>query len=297
MEQTRRRFSLSRSAINLFFITLSIMMVLPMVLVVSISLSDQRDLLDFGYRFIPKSINLDAYRVLFEAPVILLRAYGITIAVTVLGTLGSLFIISITGYVLSRRGFRYGTILTILILFTMLFSGGLIPSYITNTQILHLKNNFLVLILPLMFNPFFILVMRGFMRTIPQELIDAAKIDGASEFYIYRKIAIPLSTAPLATFTVLLSFMYWNDWWLSLLYMDNPNMAPLQLMLWRMLNRIEFFAANPDVQLMLEVESAELPTLALRMAMVVIAAGPMMFIFPFFQRFFVAGLTIGALKN
>lgn len=289
------RISIARLIINTFFIVISVLMVLPLLLVVSGSFTKESALLTHGFQFIPPEFSLNAYRVMFELPEVIFRAYGVTILVTLIGTFLSVFIISLTGYVISRRTYRYRRMTTILILITLLFSGGLIPSYILITQYLHLQDTIWALILPILFNPFLVLVMKGFINTIPEDLIDAAKMDGASEWRIYQSVILPLSRPALATVGVIVSFMYWNDWWLALLYIDDPRRTPLQLLLWRTLNRIEFIASNPDVQLMFD--SIDLPSLSLRMAMVVLAAGPMMFVFPFFQRFFVKGITVGSLKS
>ncbi len=286
---------LSRLLIHGFFILVSITMVAPMLLVVAISLTDEATLMDQGYKFMPPKIDLTAYRLLFRAPGQLLRAYGVTIGVTVVGTLCSVLLIMLTGYVISRRSFRYRVPFTVMILFSMLFNAGVIPTYILMTRYLHLKNNVLALVLPLLFNPFFVLVVKAFLTSIPEEIIDSAKIDGASELRIFIQIILPLSRPILATLIVMISFIYWNDWWRALLYIDDPNLAPLQLMLYRMMNQIQFIANNPELQELLM--GVELPTLSLRMAMVVLAAGPIMFVFPFFQNYFVRGLTLGSTKG
>jgi putative aldouronate transport system permease protein len=286
---------LSRLLIHGFFILVSITMVAPMLLVVAISFTDEATLMDQGYTFMPPKIDLTAYRLLFRAPGQLLRAYGVTIGVTVVGTLCSVLLIMLTGYVISRRSFRYRVPLTVMILFSMLFNAGVIPTYILMTRYLHLKNNVLALVLPLLFNPFFVLVVKAFLASIPEEIIDSAKIDGASELRIFIQIILPLSRPILATLIVMISFIYWNDWWRALLYIDDPNLAPLQLMLYRMMNQIQFIANNPELQELLV--GVELPTLSLRMAMVVLAAGPIMFVFPFFQNYFVRGLTLGSTKG
>ncbi len=281
--------------IHALFISVSILMLMPMVLIIAISLTDETTLLTEGYRFIPSQISFDAYRVIFEVPQPILRAYGVTIFRTVIGTWMSILLIALTAYVISRPRFRYAKIITVLIFFTILFKPGLVPSYVLITQYLHMKNSIWVLIIPALLNPFLVLVMRGFIQTtVPEELIDSAKIDGASEFRVFWQIVLPLCAPALATLGVLTAFYYWNDWWLALLYIENPDLTPIQLMLYRIQSRIDFLSANPELQL--ELGITELPSLSLRMAMVVVAAGPMMFVFPFFQRFFVRGITVGSVK-
>jgi putative aldouronate transport system permease protein len=281
--------------VQLLFLVIVSVMVAPLLLVVAISFTEESRLVSGGYRFIPPEYSTRAYQLLFAVPTVLIRAYGVTIRVTVLGTIGSLFLVSITGYVISRRTFPLRNAITFIIFFTVLFGGGLIPSYILITQYLGLRNRLLVLILPMMFNPFLVLIMKGYLSSIPEAIIDAAYMDGAGEFRIYRSVVLPTITPALATVAVIVSFAYWNDWWLGLLYIDDPNLTPLQLLLWRMHNRVEYLASNPEVQMMLQI--TDLPTLSLRMAMVVVAAGPMMFVFPFFQKYFVKGITFGSLKD
>ena len=281
--------------IHVFFIGVSILMIAPMILIVSISVTSEASLVNSGYGFIPQEINLDAYRVIFEVPEPIIRAYVITAARTIIGTWLSLLLIAVTGYVISRPKFRYGRILVLLIFFTILFKPGLVPSYILISQHLRLRDTVAVLIIPALFNPFFVLVMRGFIRSsVPEEVIESAKLDGASEFRIFLQIVLPLSTPALATLGVLIAFFYWNEWWLALLYIDNPDLAPLQLLLYRIQNRVDFISANPELAVELGIQ--QLPSLSLRMAMVVVAAGPMMFVFPLFRRFFVRGISVGSFK-
>lgn len=281
--------------IHTFFITVSILMILPLVLVISISFTEEQTLFTHGYQLIPSQLSLDAYRLIFKAPDTLLKSYGVTIVRTALGTWFSVLLTALTAYVISRPNFRYSKIITILVFITILFKPSLIPSYIMVTQVLNLRDTLWAMILPALFNPFFVLVVRGFIKsTIPEEIIDSAKIDGASEFRIFVSIVLPLMGPALATIAVLKSFFFWNDWWLALLYIDNPDLAPLQLLLYRLQSRIDFILANPDLQF--ELGLAELPSLSLRMAMVVVAAGPMMFVFPFFRKFFVRGITVGSTK-
>ncbi len=283
-------------AIHTFFILLSVMMVAPMLLVIAISVTDESSLLLNGYRFIPEAIDLTAYKLILEGPKLLLQAYGVTIAVTVIGTLLSLLITAMLGYAISRRDYRYGRITTFIVFFTMLFSGGLVPSYILITQYLHMKDTLWALIVPAMLSPFNVMLMKGFLSKIPGEIIESAKIDGAGEFRIFFTMILQLSTPALATLGLFISFMYWNDWWLGLLYIDNQKLVPLQLLLYRMMNTMDFLAANLS-RLNVRIDMSNFPSLSAKMAMAVLAAGPMMFVFPFFQKYFVKGLTVGSLKG
>lgn len=292
-----KKFEISKIWLNLLFIVLSIVVVLPFLLVVAVSLTDEKTITKNGYQFIPESISLDAYRYLLDAPDILLRAYGVTITVTVIGALTGLLLTAMTAYVISRPDYRYNRITTFYVFFTMLFSGGLVPSYILMTQYLHLKDSLLALILPVLLSPFNIMVMKGFMSKIPLEIIESAKIDGARELRIFFRIILPLSTPALATLGLLISFTYWNEWFNGMLYIDDPSKVPLQLLLVRTLNSIEFLTSNSEFTQQLGIDLASFPNNSARMAIAVLAGGPMLVIFPFFQRFFVKGLTVGSLKG
>jgi len=292
-----KTIKLSQIGLHLLFVVLSLVVILPFLLVVAVSLTDEKSLTQNGYQFIPESFSLNAYRYLLDAPDILLRAYGVTITVTVIGALTGLLLTAMTAYVISRPDYRYNRITTFYVFFTMLFSGGLVPSYILMTQYLHLKDSLLALILPVLLSPFNIMVMKGFMSKIPIEIIESAKIDGAREFRIFFRIILPLSTPALATLGLLISFTYWNEWFNGMLYIDDPNKVPLQLLLVRTLKSIEFLTSNSEFTQQLGIDLSSFPNNSARMAIAVLAGGPMLVIFPFFQRFFVKGLTVGSLKG
>ena len=292
-----KKFELSKMLIHLLFILLSLAIVLPFLLVVAVSLTDEASLTDKGYQFFPETFSLEAYRYLLDAPDILLRAYGVTITVTVIGALAGLLLTAMTAYVISSPDYRYNRVTTFYVFFTMLFSGGLVPSYILITQYLHLKDSLLALILPVLLSPFNIMVMKGFMSKIPLEIVESAKIDGARELRIFFRIILPLSTPALATLGLLISFTYWNEWFNAMLYIDDPDKVPLQLLLVRTLGSIEFITSNSEFSQQLGIDLSSFPNNSARMAIAVLAGGPMLIIFPFFQRFFVKGLTVGSLKG
>ncbi|KAF9111876.1 hypothetical protein BGX30_007435, partial [Mortierella sp. GBA39] len=212
-----------------------------------------------------------AYRYLLDAPDVMIQAYGVTITVTVIGSLVGLLLTAMTAYVISRPDYRYNRM--------------------TTFYYLHLKDSLLALILPVLLSPFNIMVMKGFMSKIPLEIIESAKMDGAREFRIFFRIILPLSTPALATLGLLISFSYWNDWFNAMLYIDDPGKVPLQLLLVRTLNSIEFLTTNTEFATQLGIDLASFPNNSARMAIAVLAGGPMLIIFPFFQRFFVKGLT------
>lgn len=282
--------------INIFFSVLCILMVIPMLLVISISLSDEGTLLSNGYKLIPQQLSFEAYKVILKSPGQLLRAYGVTIMVTIIGTISGLLLTSLLSYTISRRDYRYARITTFYVFFTMLFSGGLVPFYMLVSQYLQLKDTVWALIIPYLLNPFYVLIMKGFMDKIPSEIIESAKLDGASEFKAFIKVILPLSTPALATVGLFIAFTYWNDWWLGLLFIDSPKIVPMQLLLYRTMNTIEFLTNNMG-DLNVGIDLSTFPSLSARMALAVLVAGPMMLVFPFFQRYFVKGITLGSVKG
>ncbi|MGO4697366.1 carbohydrate ABC transporter permease [Paenibacillus sp. 2TAB26] len=290
-------FNLMNGFINIFLTILCLMIALPFVLVIIISLTSENSLVQNGYQFFPKEWSMEAYRIVFQKPDPLLKGYLVTILITIVGTVLSLLLTAMTAYPISRMDFRYNRPITFYIFFTMLFNGGLIPFYIMMTQYLHLKNSLLALILPTLLSPFNIMIMKGFLDKIGKEIIESAKVDGAKEFRIFFRIILPLSTPALATLGLFISFGYWNEWFYALLFIDNDKYIPLQLLLVRILSQIEFLANSPLAQVADKLAYANFPTLSVRMAMAILAGGPMLIIFPFFQKYFVKGITVGSLKG
>ncbi|BBH22725.1 ABC transporter permease [Paenibacillus baekrokdamisoli] len=275
--------------------------VFPFLFVLIISFTDEMSLAENGYRLIPNKWSYSAYEFIFKSGDQLLRSYAVTIFVTVVGTLISLAIIAFYAYAISRPTFRYRGFFSFIAFFTMLFNGGLVPTYIVTTQVLHLKDSIWALILPMCVNAFYILVLRTFFQTmIPDGIIESGKIDGAGEFRVFFSIVLPISLPGIATVGLFCTLAYWNDWFNALLYIDgNPNIVPLQAMLMRIENNLKFITSNSA--LANSGQSLELlrslPQETSRMAMVVLATGPIVLAYPFFQRYFVQGLTIGAVKE
>ncbi|MFC4778709.1 carbohydrate ABC transporter permease [Paenibacillus sp. GCM10023252] len=292
----RKRPNYSWWLINFIFILLSVSILLPFLIIISISLSDETSLLRYGYKLIPDQFSLDGYKLAFTNPEVLLQSYGVTTLVTVIGTLISLLLTAMLGYSISRPNYRYRRMTSFYVFFTMLFSGGLVPSYILITNVLQLTNTIWALILPLALSPFNVLLMSGFLKKVPYEIIESAKIDGASEWRIFFTIIIPLSTPALTTLGVFISFAYWNDYFQALLYIQDGRFVPLQLLLFRMINNILFLQSQIDYTSQM-IDLSRFPTLSTRMAMVILAVGPALCFFPFLQRFFIEGLTIGSLKG
>ncbi|MDQ0172013.1 carbohydrate ABC transporter permease [Paenibacillus tundrae] len=272
--------------------------VFPFIFVVIISFTDEKVLARDGYRLIPAEWSLAAYQFVWQSGDTLLRAYGVTILVTVLGTIISLILMSLYAYAISRKSFRYRRFFSIFAILTMLFNGGMIPTYMVVSQLLGLKDTVWALILPLAMNAFYIMILRTFYSTsVPDAVIESARIDGAGEFYTFMKIVIPLSLPGLATIGLFSTLGYWNDWFNALLYIDNPNLVPLQSMLMRIESSIQFIQQNSANSSMSLAAMQSIPQDTSRMAMVVLATLPIIFAYPFFQRYFVQGLTVGAVKE
>jgi putative aldouronate transport system permease protein len=274
--------------------------VFPFALVAIISLTDEKTLLLDGYRVFPAKWSTYAYRYIFQTGDQLLRSYGVTVFVTVIGMAITVVMTVLYAYALSRKNFKYRKFFTFIAFFTMLFSGGLIPSYIVVTQLLHLKDSIWALILPMSMNAFYIIVLRTFFQTmIPDAIIESGKIDGASEFKILLRLVLPISLPGIATIALFSTLGYWNDWFNALLYIDSTNLVPLQSLLMRIETNMSFIIQNSA--LLNSGMGAELlrslPQDTSRMAMVVLATGPIVLAYPFFQRYFVQGLTIGAVKE
>jgi putative aldouronate transport system permease protein len=273
-------------------LVLALLALIPIVLVISASLATERSLTRQGYRLWPGEWSTTAYNFIFSNVGQVLNAYGVTIAVTVCGTLASLLVTALLGYVLSRSDFPFRRMLTFYLFFTMLFSGGLVPWYLLISQYLQLRNNLLALILPYLVMPFYVLILRTYFSSLPEEILDAARVDGAGEWRLFFQMVLPLSTPALTTIGLFIMLMYWNDWWLALLFINDQQLYPIQLLLYNMLINTSFIANNPMAEQM-----ARPPILPVRMAMVVLTTLPVAVIFLFLQKHFVRGLMIGGLRG
>ncbi|WP_055106907.1 carbohydrate ABC transporter permease [Paenibacillus ihumii] len=283
---------------NLIAGIFSFVCVFPFLFVVIISFTDEGVLARDGYRLLPAKWSLEAYKYVFQTGDTLLRSYGVTIFVTVVGTIISLLFIAFYAYAISRKSFKYRNFFSFFAFFTMLFNGGLVPTYIVTTQLLGLKDTIWALILPLAVNAFYIMILRTFYSTsVPDAILESGKIDGAGEFRIFLKLVLPLSLPGLATIGLFSTLGYWNDWFNALLYIDNPNLVPLQSMLMRIETSMQFIMQNSQNSSLSLEALRSMPQDTSRMAMVVLATGPIIFAYPFFQRYFIQGLTIGAVKE
>ncbi|OXS60415.1 sugar ABC transporter permease [Cohnella sp. CIP 111063] len=283
---------------NLIAGLFSLACVFPFLFVMILSFTDEKTLARNGYSLFPEKWSLAAYEYIFKAGDQLLRSYGVTIFVTVVGTALSLIFISLFAYAISRKSFKYRTYFAFFAFFTMLFNGGLVPTYIVTTKLLGLQNSIWALILPLTVNAFYIMIMRTFFSTmIPDAIIESGKIDGAGEFGIFFRLVIPLALPGLATIALFSTLGYWNDWFNALLYIEDPSIVPLQSMLMRIENSMQFILQNTNNPSLGMGVLQSMPQDTSRMAMVVLATGPIVLAYPFFQRYFIQGLTVGAVKE
>lgn len=291
---------MTNALLSLLFIVMAITTVVPMILVVMISISTSESLAYNGFSLFPSSITFTAYKSLFATGSQLIDCYKVTIASTAVTTVLAVLIMAALAFVLAQQRFAAKKFYTTMLLITMLFSGGMVPSYIINVNVLHLYDSFWVLVLPGIVNAFNVIVLRTFISsTIPIEMFDAAAIDGADEFCVFTRIVLPLSKAGLATIALFVMVGKWNEWFTGMLYIDNPKLVPVQTMLTRIQQKIDFIknnsdlASSPDGQRLL----ASMPTEQTRMAILVLSTLPIIFAYPFFQRYFIQGLTIGSVKG
>ncbi len=273
---------------------MAIICLIPFILLISGSFTSEQWIRFHGYGLIPGEFSVEAYNIIFKTPQRIVRAYGVSIFITVVGTLLGLLLTAMTAYVISRKDFKYRNKFSFFFYFTTLFSGGMVSTYIYYIQYLHLKDSLLALILPMMFNVFYLLIMRTFVNTIPAALIESAKIDGAGEWRIFFTIILPLLKSGLATIGLFLALGYWNDWYNAMLYLNTETKYPLQYMLYAIQQQTQALAS---IASQAGIQVANLPSSSLKLAMAVVATGPIVIVYPFVQKYFVAGITIGSVKG
>lgn len=283
---------------NILFVILAAIAILPFIFVIIISVSSEESIRLFGYSFFPRSLSGSAYKFLWNEKSTIFNALFISVAVTIGGTLLGLVLTTTMGYVLSRPVFKLKNFYTWVVFIPMIFNGGMVASYVVNANILNLKNTIWVLILPLAVSSFNIIVCKTFFRaTIPDSLIESAKIDGASQLKIFKSIVLPISKPVLATIGLFLTFGYWNDWFQSSLYISNQRLVSLQALLNNIMKSLEYISNNPSAGLSLQQYRSQMPSESVRMAIAVIIVVPIACAYPFFQKYFISGLTIGAVKG
>ncbi|WP_274653080.1 carbohydrate ABC transporter permease [Paenibacillus humicola] len=268
---------------------------LPFLLVLGTSFTTEGAVQKHGFNLWPRELSVFAYKIVFENPSQIIGAYVVTIGITLVGTAVGLFLVAMTGYSLQRPDFKYRNGISFFIYFTTLFSGGIVPFYLLVTQYLSLKDNYLAVLLPGLMSPFLIIMMKSFVRSIPHAITESAKIDGAGDFTIFLKLILPMTTPALATIGLFIALGYWNEWYNAMLFLSpDVKYRPLQLFLYNVITSADFIrnsSASSNVPL------KDVPLETMKMATAVVATGPVILFYPFVQRYFIKGITVGAVKG
>ena len=300
MVSAPKKIKLSPSSKVFYFfcyliVTLSALICLiPFILLVSGSFTSEQWIRFHGFSLWPGEFSVEAYKLIFKTPERIVRAYGVTIFITVVGTFLGLLLTTLTAYVIGRKDFKYRNRFSFYFYFTTLFNGGMVSTYIYYIQYLHLKDNILALILPGMFNVFYLLIMRTFITTVPFSLIESAKLDGAGEWYTFFHIVLPLLKPGLATIGLFLALGYWNNWYNAMLYINEEELYPLQYLLYSIQQEAQALAR---IAAQSGITVTDLPSDSLKLAMAVVATGPILILYPFVQKYFISGITIGSVKG
>lgn len=282
-------------AVGYFFLCLfAVICIVPFFLIIASSFTSESYIIRNGYVLWPKEFSLTAYELVFKNPMKILRAYGITIFVTIVGTLFSVFINAMAGYVLQREDFKWKNIFSFYFFFTTLFSGGLVPWYILCVKTLHLKNTIWALILPTLVSVWNIILVKGFMRGIPGEITESAKMDGAGDFRIFVQLILPLSKPVVATIGLFTALAYWNDWYMCMLFIDKSELMNLQYLLYQLMGSVK---ALRSIASQTSVAVSSMPVESTKMALTIVATGPIILVYPFVQKYFVKGITLGSVKG
>ncbi|MBU5344695.1 MULTISPECIES: carbohydrate ABC transporter permease [Paenibacillus] len=297
------KFNRTNKAVNLFFnlvfIMLALLCVIPVIVVLSISFSSEESIRETGYHLLPVALSAEAYVYIIKQGTMILRALGVSALVTVVGTVLGVLLTASMGYVLSRPNYKLRGFLTWVVFIPMVFNGGLVSSYFINTNLLGLKDSIWALILPLAVSSFNVIICKTFFKsTIPDGLIESAEIDGASQLRIFFSIIMPISLPVIATIGLFLCFAYWNDWFQSMLYIDNQNLYSLQALLNSLMSNVDALAKNAaSMGVSYAMLVATMPKESARMAVAILIVLPVAFAYPFFQKYFISGLTVGAVKG
>ncbi len=282
--------------LNLGFLILCALILYPMLMVIAVSFSSEADVSKYGYLLIPKNIDFSAYQYIFKNPARIIDAYKVTAFFSVTYMVLSVLLMAMLAYPLSLKWFKPRKKLNFLIYFTMLFSGGLVPSYILITKYLMLGDTIWVYIIPGLISPWYVFMMRAFFADLPDEMLEAVKIDGGGQYTAFFRFVLPLSKPVIATVALMMLLAKWNDWNTSMLYIYNTKLYSLQFLLQDIMQNINL-AQNSDMMNSNMIKLSDIPTETVRMAMVIVVAGPAMVVFPFFQKYFVKGLTVGSVKG
>lgn len=280
----------------LFFVTFCALILYPFLLLVSVSFSSEEAIGQNGYRLIPQEWSLEAYRFVFKNPASLINAYKVTAIYSVVAMVLSVLTMSMMAFPLTRREIKSRRFLSLYLYFTMLFSGGLVPTYILITKYLHLNDTIWVYILPSLISPWYVFMIRTFFQGLPEEIFESVRIDGGTMYTVFFRFVLPLSKPVLATVALMIFLGKWNDWNTALLYIEDESLMSLQYLLQRIMQNLQLLRSLGNMgATMLDTE--QIPSETVRMAMAVVVAGPALIVFPFFQKYFVKGLTVGSVKG
>ncbi|MDR2021501.1 MAG: carbohydrate ABC transporter permease [Treponema sp.] len=269
------------------------MCVIPFIIALSASFSDELSVAKYGFSLFPRQLSLSAYRMLFKTSQIY-QSYGVSLFVTFFGTLSSLLVTVLIAYPLASGKLKYGNKINFFVYFTMLFNGGLIPTYMLISRYLHMKDNLLVLIVPVLINPWNMFLMRNFFMSVPSSLAESARIDGANEIAILFRIILPVSVPSLAAIGLFYALGYWNNWFQAMLFIDRNHLQPLQMMIMKMLRNVEFMTQMAG---QLHIQALDLPSSTIKMATAMVTIGPIVLLYPVLQRYFTSGIMVGAVKG
>ncbi|GIO90078.1 MULTISPECIES: carbohydrate ABC transporter permease [Paenibacillus] len=299
MKEVSAKKWIGASSIHLFFLAFTFVSLIPFILVFMVSISSEDSILQNGYSLFPSQISFAAYQFLFNDFSEIAKAYGVTILSTLVGTVVSLFITALFAYPLSRPELPFRRTLSFYIFFTMLFGGGMVPWYITYVNMFDLKNTIMAMIIPnLLLSAFNVLLMRSFFASsIPESVVESATIDGASEMKIFFKIVVPLSLPIMATIGLFNTLAYWNDWYNCMLFIDKPELYNIQYLMTKTLTNIQYLLMKSNSSAQVGELLATMPRETVRMALAIVGIAPLMFAYPFFQKYYISGITTGAVKG
>ncbi|CAM3572960.1 MULTISPECIES: carbohydrate ABC transporter permease [Paenibacillus] len=299
MKEVSAKKWIGASSIHLFFWAFTFVSLIPFILVFMVSISSEDSILQNGYSLFPSQISFAAYQFLFNDFSEIAKAYGVTILSTLVGTIVSLFITALFAYPLSRPELPFRRTLSFYIFFTMLFGGGMVPWYITYVNMFDLKNTIMAMIIPnLLLSAFNVLLMRSFFASsIPESVVESATIDGASEMKIFFKIVVPLSLPIMATIGLFNTLAYWNDWYNCMLFIDKPELYNIQYLMTKTLTNIQYLLMKSNSSAQVGELLATMPRETVRMALAIVGIAPLMFAYPFFQKYYISGITTGAVKG
>lgn len=292
----QKKNSLKNLPLAMILLLFAIICVLPFWLVLSGSLTGETEIMTYGYGLFPKKLDLTAYKILLNDAGRIINGYKISLIVTIAGTVLSVFVVALAAWPISQERVKYHSFLNFFVLFTMLFSGGMVPWFIVCRNMLHLTDSIWALILPYLANAWYIFLVRNYYKGIPTELVEAAKIDGAGEYRIFFQIIFPLAKPVIATISLFACLNYWNDWWLGIMLIDNVEMQPLQLLLRTITSNIQFLSSAGNVNAIAQA-AGTIPSEGIKMATCIVTIGPIILVYPFVQKYFVKGIMVGAVKG